>query len=57
MVNRPLQLCWLARQEWSMFNQLLYSCHDLIFTSSMLIAVKASINALAKRTLVIKGML
>ena len=47
----------MVNRQWSMFNQLLYSCHDLIFTSSMLIAVKASINALAKRTLVIKGML
>ena len=35
----------------------LYSCQDLIFTSSSDIAVKASMKAFARRTLVIRGML
>ena len=38
-------------------HQLLYSCQLLIFTSSRLMAVKASINALARRTFVISGIL
>ena len=40
-----------------LLNQLLYSCQDLILMSSNFSAVKASMKAFARRTLVISGML